>query len=164
MSISKAADALKRFHRDEQGDEGVNKILINSLGSGIALVNGILPWATVGTLGNTPNQYDFATLAAAGTGSSVAAFTNYKTSLATAGPTEQAHLPSASRGAQPAGRADGHDIGLAPRKLRQYRYLAAGIRSCDMTVIAARHNSGAVDVGDHREDRGSLAMRSDGSR
>jgi Flp pilus assembly pilin Flp len=28
MSISSALAALRRFHRDEQGDEGVNKILI----------------------------------------------------------------------------------------------------------------------------------------
>ena len=37
---------------------------------------------------------------------------------------------------------------MAPRKLRQYRHLAAGIRSCDTTVIPTRHNSGAVDIGD----------------
>ena len=71
-----------------------NKILINNLGRGVALVNGILPWATVGTPRRHPgNQYDFATFVpAAGGSNSVAAFTNYKTSLAAAGPTDTVRL------------------------------------------------------------------------
>src|SRR5205823_14650839 len=56
-----------------------NRILVNNLGAGVAMVNGILPWATVGTPGATPNQYDFATFAASGASNSIAAFTNYKT-------------------------------------------------------------------------------------
>ena len=72
-----------------------NQILITALGAGAALYNGsngsILPWATIGTLGgvgpggsNIVNQYDFVTLV----GSSVAAFSNYKTTLAAAGPND----------------------------------------------------------------------------
>ena len=66
--------------------------MVNTLGSGVTLVNGIVPWATVGTLGNTPNQYDFLTFVTSGSSNSVAAFTNYKTSLATAGPTDTVRL------------------------------------------------------------------------
>src|SRR5262249_7577152 len=78
----------------------LNKILINTLGTGVALVNGILPWATVaplapvnvGAFPSPGSQYDFATFAAAGTASSIAAFTNYKTSLIAAGPTDTVRL------------------------------------------------------------------------
>src|SRR5207302_73651 len=41
---------------------------------------------------NLVNQFDFVTLVPAGPGSSVAAFTNYKTSLAAAGPTDTVRL------------------------------------------------------------------------
>lgn len=70
-----------------------NRFLINTLGTGVAQVNGIVPWATVGTLTpTTPNQYDFVTLSPAGSASSVAAFTNYKSSIAAAGPTDAVRL------------------------------------------------------------------------
>ena len=73
-------------------NSALDQILINNLGSGAALVNGILPWATVQTLANTPNQFDFATVVNSGGSNSVAAFTNYKTSLAAAGPTDTVRL------------------------------------------------------------------------
>ncbi len=69
-----------------------NQILVNSFGPGAAMVNGILPYATVASVGATPNQFDFATTVAAGTASSIAAFTNYKSSLAAAGPTDTVRL------------------------------------------------------------------------
>ena len=74
----------------------LNKILINTLGSGVSLFNtsgnsNILPWATIGSLGGTgpgganiEQQYDFVTLI--GTAPfSVGVFTNYKTTIASAG-------------------------------------------------------------------------------
>ena len=69
-----------------------NKILINSFGAGAGLINGILPYGTVGSIGTTPNQYDFATVVAAGASNSIAAFTNYVNSLAAAGPTSTVRL------------------------------------------------------------------------
>src|SRR5207302_1873769 len=48
-----------------------DQILITTLGSGVNLVNGILPWATVQTLGTTSNQYDFATFVPVGSSNSV---------------------------------------------------------------------------------------------
>ena len=76
------------FGTNQNLNTAFNKILVNALGTGVALVDGILPWATVNTLGATPNQYDFATFVASGGSSSVAAFSNYKTSLASAGPND----------------------------------------------------------------------------
>ena len=88
-----------------------NRILITTLGSGVTTFgttlnnvvgsNGntifnsnILPWATIGTLGGTGpgtsnfvQQYDFVTLSGSSP-ISVAAYSNYKTSIAAAGPTD----------------------------------------------------------------------------
>src|SRR5262249_22228699 len=69
-----------------------NKILVNNLGAGAALINGILPWATVGTLGGTPAQFDFVTFTSSGGSNSLVPFTNYKTSLASAGATDTVRL------------------------------------------------------------------------
>src|SRR5262249_27475442 len=69
-----------------------NRILVNTFGAGTTLSNGILPWATVGSLGGTPNQFDFVTFTAVGPSNSVTPFTNYKTSLAAAGPTDTVRL------------------------------------------------------------------------
>src|ERR1019366_7602682 len=78
-----------------------NKILINTPGTGVTTfgtggaANGnttfnsnILPWATVSTLGGLSAQYDFLTF----NGTSVAAYTNYKTSIAAAGATDIVRL------------------------------------------------------------------------
>src|SRR5262249_44166945 len=69
-----------------------NRILVTNLGTGAALVNSILPWATVGSLGGTPNQYDFVTFTPVGGKNSLTPFTNYKTSIAAAGPTDTVRL------------------------------------------------------------------------
>ena len=80
-----------------------------------------------------------------------------------AGPIEQPHLPARGCGAQPAGRSDGHDVRLPPRKLRQYRHLVADVCSSHTTVIAPRPNTCGVDVHRHRKDRRAFAMWLDGS-
>jgi hypothetical protein len=50
------------------------------------------------------------------------------------------------------------------RKLCQHRDLAARICSCHTTVVAGRHNTGAVNIRCDRENRGSFTMWLDGSR
>ena len=69
-----------------------NRILVNAFGPGAGLVDGILPWATVGSIGTTPNQYDFATTASVNGSNSIAAFTNYTSNIANAGPTSIVRL------------------------------------------------------------------------
>jgi hypothetical protein len=59
-----------------------------------------------------------------------------------AGPIEKAHLPTRRCGAQPARGADGENIGLPAGKLQKDCHLAADVRSCHATVIAACHNAG----------------------
>ena len=69
-----------------------NRIFVNALGAGAAMINGIFPWATIGTLGGLSNQLDFMTLVSATGGNNIAAFSNYKTSIASAGPTDIVRL------------------------------------------------------------------------
>ena len=69
-----------------------NKILVNSFGPGAGLIDGILPWATVGSIGTTPNQYDFATTVAVNGSNSIAAFKNYTSNIADSGPTSIVRL------------------------------------------------------------------------